>query len=162
MGLERKKPLKADPEKTKKWIQDSRKPLPKGDKTLKRTEFKRQPIEKDGKPTPDRDAWKRRKSEKKKAYEKELNALTPELLKRSRGMCEVSVSPQCNGRTEHRHHRKVGRGKGTNTLAGLLYVCNACHSHIHLHVTESRGLGYLVKSSDDPAEIPWSRRKKLI
>lgn len=143
MGLERKKALKADPEKTKKWIQDSRKPLPRGDKPMKRTAITKKP------------------SKKKVDYEKELNDLTPELLKRSRGMCEARVSAQCSGRAEHRHHRKVGRRKGSNTIENLLHLCHACHSHIHLHVTESRELGYLVKGSDNPAEIPWSRRRKL-
>ena len=143
MALERKKALKADPEKTKKWIQDSRKPLAQGDKPLKRTEMKKKP------------------SKKKVEYEKELDELTPALYRRSKGLCQARVSPQCRGRGEHRHHRKVGRGKGTNTIENLMHVCNRCHEHIHLHVTESRELGFLVKRTDDPADIPFSAIRKV-
>ena len=66
-SMERSKPLKADPEKTKKWIQDSRKPLPQGDKPLKRTEMSKKP------------------TRKKVDYEKELDELTPALTQAVEG-----------------------------------------------------------------------------
>lgn len=138
------KPLKADFEKTREWQQRSRKPLKTGDKPMQRTEMSRKP------------------TKRKRDYEAELDALTPALLKRSRGMCEMAIPGVCSGKATHRHHRKVGRGKGTNAgIWCLIHCCTECHSYAHLHPQWSRELGFLVRKTDDPFEIPVTKLRRV-
>lgn len=142
--LERRTPLRADPAKTREWQQRSRSPLGSGGTPLKRTEMSRKP------------------TKKKTAYEAELDALTPDLVLRSRGVCEANVPKVCTGNATHRHHRKLGRGKGTqDSIEALMHLCDDCHDYCHLHRTWAREMGFIIRRSDDPKAIPFSRLRKV-
>ncbi|MBF6277000.1 HNH endonuclease [Nocardia nova] len=66
-------------------------------------------------------------------------------------------------RAEQTHHRRP-RGAGgsqradTNAPQNLIRVCHRCHAEIESQRDWARGLGYLVRQSHDPAEVPiWLR-----
>jgi hypothetical protein len=142
--LQRRTPLRADPAKTREWQQRSRKPFPTSGEPMKRTEMSRNP------------------TKKKLEYEAVLDAMTPALLRRCRGVCEMG-SPDCTGNYQHRHHRKLGRGKGTqDCLEAIIMCCTACHDYAHLHRKDWAGpLGFIIRRSDDPKEIPVSKLRKV-
>lgn len=76
--------------------------------------------------------------------------------RRSGGKCEVR-SRVCSGVPQHFHHRKLRRHRD-HTSANCLYVCAACHRYIHDQMGEAAYLmGWLVKSWDDPAQVPIRR-----
>jgi hypothetical protein len=137
------KPLRADPQKQREWQERSRKPLKSGDKAMARTTMKSRP------------------SKRKVNYEAELDVLTPALIARSGGYCEARIPGVCQGEAHHRHHRQVGRFAGSNSLENLLHLDFSCHDHIHLHPSWSREMGYLVKRTDNPADIPWGKLRKI-
>jgi len=99
---------------------------------------------------------------KKDAYEARLDELTPALLERSKGACEVRWPGVCTGNAVHRHHRKMGRGRGSQDgVEDLLHVCYACHSHLHLHPKTSYTAGYLVSRYRNAGKVPVSRLRKV-
>lgn len=57
------------------------------------------------------------------------------------------------------HHRRP-RGMGgtkrveTNQPSAALWVCRDCHQRIEEHRTEALTYGWLVRQTDDPADIP--------
>lgn len=136
MTLERRTGLKRTPLERKT-------PLARGTSTLKRTAFKvtqRAPIPKVGKTV--------REANKAIARSK------PEVRRRSRGRCEFRVRGVCTGKAVHFHHRKLRRHRD-HSPANLGHLCNPCHSYAHAHPTESYEKGWLLKSTDDPAEVRW-------
>lgn len=76
---------------------------------------------------------------------------------------------RCLGDGMDVHHRRV-KGMGgssspqTHGLANLITLCRDCHSYIHDHPEESYALGFLVKASETPEDIPvWvGTRQKMI
>ena len=88
----------------------------------------------------------------KTAYEAELDEQRPKVQRRSQGRCEARL-PGCTGAATHVHHRKLRAQGGDNGLHNLLACCSSCHSRIHLHPFKSYGAGFLVRSTDDPADI---------
>jgi hypothetical protein len=143
--LKRKTELKADPEKTKEWKRRS-KPLKTGDKPMARTAMTKKP------------------TQRKTDYERALDALTPALVARSGGLCEIRWPLVCTGRAVHRHHRKLGRGEGTqDSVEALLHLCNECHNHIHTKMPRkmAEANGYIVKRSVDPVSVPVTRLRRL-
>jgi 5-methylcytosine-specific restriction endonuclease McrA len=66
-------------------------------------------------------------SEKRKAYQDELDEITPALLARAHGICEICRSLPC----EHRHHKLRRSQGGKNTLDNLLFLCHGCHFGVH-------------------------------
>jgi hypothetical protein len=130
------KHLNVDPEKQRAWQQRSA-PLKGGDKDLTRTAMTTKP------------------TRRNREYEAHLDALTPALILRAKGVCEVRWPGICTGNGVHRHHRKMGRGMTSqDSLAALLLVCRACHAHLHAHPKTSKAQGYLVGMTQDPAEVP--------
>lgn len=64
---------------------------------------------------------------------------------RSGGRCEASEhAPFCNGRGEHKHHRRLRSQGGTDHPSNLLNLSLACHTYWHLHPEQARELGIIV------------------
>jgi hypothetical protein len=68
--------------------------------------------------------------------------------------CAAKCAPDCNGRNEHAHHRKLRRHAGPTDDPNLLNVCQPCHTWIHLNVADATARGLLVPSWAEPAEWP--------
>lgn len=139
------KELKANPEKTREWQQRSRQPLKTGDKALQRTEMKRC------------------KGKKAKADDAALDAATPDLVERSEGRCEAAIPNVCTGTATDRHHRN--RNRSDNRLVNLMHLCANCHTldvkSIHQQPDWAKELGFLVKRSQDPAEVPVIKMRRI-
>lgn len=67
---------------------------------------------------------------------------------------------RCMGEAHHVHHRRV-KGIGGTADESIKYgpgncisLCFECHAHVHAHPEESYALGYLVKSGQDPLDVP--------
>ena len=78
-----------------------------------------------------------------KAFANELDAITPELLERAHGHCELRIVA-CGGPL-HRHHRLRRSHGGNNTLENLLVLCSNCHAYVHSEVSESYLNGWLIR-----------------
>lgn len=46
------------------------------------------------------------------------------------------------------------RRTDTNTAAGGVLLCGACHRHVEAHRTQAFTDGFLVRQSQTPAEVP--------
>lgn len=128
--------------------------LKRGTKGLKRTELKR------GDSQLKRTAIKPRKSTAKAEYDAELDRLTPYIIARAGGQCELRIPGVCKGGRAlmARHHRQMRSQGGPNTPANVKYICDlGCHAWIHKHVERSYLMGWLVKSHDDPELIEFQR-----
>jgi hypothetical protein len=77
------------------------------------------------------------------------------LRKRSKGRCEIRISPDCSGKAEHEHHRYLRSQGGTGHVENIICVCAFCHNFIHAHVEVSEIMGWIVISWEDPVEKPW-------
>jgi hypothetical protein len=105
----------------------------------------------------------RRKSKKLSAFGRELDRLTPALLERANGQCEVRITGVCLGDLGwifSRHHRlPVGQG-GKNTMENVVIACGdgtiGCHGYIEHHRAEAYDKGWLVRMGLDPADVPWA------
>jgi HNH endonuclease len=125
---------------------------------------------------PDSSVVKRRKgirpkSEKRVAFEAELDAVTDALYARAGHLCEIcrtaEIHPLCAdcrgqrmadwcedcaalllaGLLGLRHHRlRRGQG-GTNDLSNLLALCEEDHKRVHAYPTLSYDRGWLLRSS---------------
>jgi hypothetical protein len=91
---------------------------------------------------------------KARKFAKELHDITPALLERSGGVCEVRIIGACGTvkGIPHRHH-KLQRNHPAcmNTMENLIMVCPGCHDWIHAHGREARALGLLVS---EPWDLP--------
>lgn len=87
----------------------------------------------------------RPRSERRIAYEAELDAATPALEARSRGLCEIcGVTPAVE-----RHHRLRRSQGGLNELGNLLHLCRYCHGVVHRYPGLSYERGWLLKRRVD-------------
>jgi len=50
------------------------------------------------------------------------------------------------------------RRSDTNTAAGGVLLCGACHRHVEAHRAQAFADGFLVRQSQTPAEVPVLRR----
>lgn len=83
------------------------------------------------------------------------------VLARSGGNCEAMIPfSGCNLQGEHLHHRKISGRE--HTVENLLHLCEPCHRHVHANPAESYGLGFLVKMSYEPDEVPVARRGRVV
>jgi hypothetical protein len=106
----------------------------------------------------------RKRSKRVAAFDRELDRLTPALLARANGQCEIRVTGVCLGglnRGFSRHHRQP-RGKGgPNTMANVVIACGdgtvGCHGYIEHHREESYAKGWLVRMGQDPELVRWVR-----
>ena len=80
------------------------------------------------------------------------------ITSRSGRYCEIGL-PGCRDIALHKHHRRC-RGMGstnrpeTNMPANGLDVCLHCHTYIESHRTEAYENGWLVRQTDEPADVP--------
>jgi hypothetical protein len=92
-------------------------------------------------------------------FRAELDRVTPALVARSLGRCEVGIIGICTRRATERHHRLPRSNPAcTNHLTNLLHVCSRCHWYIETHRSEGYANGWLVKSGVDPADVGWISR----
>lgn len=70
-----------------------------------------------------------------------------EVIERSQGRCEAAVEGVCLSRGDQAHHKRRRSQGGQDTPANLLWVCRACHDHIHRHPSEAVDAGLLEFSS---------------
>jgi hypothetical protein len=84
------------------------------------------------------------RSKKADAFAVELDAITPLLVLRSHGLCEVCLRALAT----HRHHRLRRSQGGTNDLDNLLYVCSNCHELIHHYPDLSYEQGWLLRKEN--------------
>ena len=83
------------------------------------------------------------RSDRRIAFEEELDLMTPLLAARSRGICEI-----CGGRpATERHHRLRRSQGGRNELWNLLHLCEADHKMVHRYPALSYEKGWLIRRS---------------
>lgn len=91
-------------------------------------------------------------------YEKDISAATrAAVYARSGGMCEAPVSDRCTGQGVSLHHRKLRR-HGDHSEANLIHLCAFCHHDTHANPARSYLNGWLLRMTDEPDKIPWTRR----
>lgn len=101
------------------------------------------------------------RSAKQKAFDEELEAVTPELYIRAESSCELMIPNICAGhRNLHRHHRRSRRIRKdglANHLSNLLLVCWPCHQLIHHERSWSKDHGFIISTNADPREVHVNR-----
>ena len=84
-----------------------------------------------------------RRSQGQIAYAEELDAITPALVARSRGICEIChYAPAAV-----RHHRLRRSQGGGNELANLLHLCCSCHDRLHANPVLAYDRGWMLRRS---------------
>lgn len=73
-----------------------------------------------------------------------------EVAERSGGLCELG----CGRRAVHTHHRKLRSQGGRHEPANLLHLCLTHHDEAHANPERAYALGWLVRASFDPADVP--------
>lgn len=77
---------------------------------------------------------------------------------RSGGWCEMRVFGYCLGGATNWCHRKAkGQGglwQASNGVAGCGSGSRGCHGWCHSYPAEARQLGWMLLSTEDPAEVP--------
>lgn len=84
------------------------------------------------------------------------------VMERSGGVCEAMIFPVCTGQVGHWHHRLMRSQGGKHEVHNGLALCSACHAWIHAHPEQSYKLGWLVKMSYEPLDVPVSRRGRVV
>lgn len=56
------------------------------------------------------------------------------------------------------HHRKLRSRGGQDSAANLLALCGHCHRRIHGHPSWAEDNGFMVRSYEDPKDVPVSIR----
>lgn len=69
---------------------------------------------------------------------------------RCSGICEFCGQ----SRATELHHRKSRGVGGKWHPANCIYLCSPCHHWTTHHPQEAQGIGMIVKSEQDPAQIP--------
>ena len=54
----------------------------------------------------------------------------------------------------HVHHRVLRSHQGGGNPANLATLCAECHGHCHANPAAARREGWLLRSADNPAEVP--------
>lgn len=108
---------------------ERRKPLPRPSKPLKRTELRRS-----SKPL--------KRTAIKSSSSKSMRKARPN--DRLATWCEAST-PACDGRAQHRHHKRGRVGPDVDEREHTLDVCLRCHEYIHAHPAESYEAGWLER-----------------
>jgi len=83
----------------------------------------------------------RGRSSRRRSFEDELDAITPALSARSRGVCEICGA----GVAIVRHHRLRRSQGGLNDLSNLLHLCRDCHDTVHGYPALSYDRGWLLR-----------------
>lgn len=80
------------------------------------------------------------------------------VIERSGGRCESMNFPYCTGRAEQLHHRQLRSQGGEHTVENIIAVCAADHSRFHREVREAQSQGWIVRSTQEPGEVPMKYR----
>lgn len=75
------------------------------------------------------------------------------VVDRAGGYCEAMCCPNCSGRAEQLHHRKLRSQLGRHEVSNLIHICHNCHSWIHAHTGEAYRIGLLVRGYQEPADV---------
>jgi 5-methylcytosine-specific restriction protein A len=82
------------------------------------------------------------------------------VVARSKGKCERCGLPVL-GRAEYHHRRPRGMGGSKDPVVGsaanCVYLHPGCHQNIESYREKGRGLGFLVRQTQDPQEVPVKR-----
>lgn len=81
-------------------------------------------------------------------------AIADAVIARAGGLCEALTPGVCTTRGQHLHHRQLRSRGGKHTVPNLVLLCTACHTHLHLNVTEATERGLIVSTYADPADVP--------
>ena len=92
---------------------------------------------------------KQGRSKKQRRDAAEMDAATPELLRRSGGWCECGRG--CGLRGAVRHHVD-SRRHGDNSPENLRWLSDACHKWVHAEPKKARKLGLLPPNAKDDLE----------
>jgi len=146
MSLERKKPLRANPETTKAWQRRSQDAARERAREQPRSVVAAAAAAKSRarKPPPD----------------PVPDAVKAEVDARSGGRCEVRLEG-CGDRYGYQRHHRLKRRSGIHTAANLVGVCANCHTGspaaIHRNVAWSETVGLLIRSTDPAPTEAWER-----
>jgi len=100
-----------------------------------------------------RKAMKQGRSQKRIAFEEELETAKVLVKERSKGVCEAAtfvlynlhrtpetrealelfLNRKCGFHAVHVHHRKYRSRGGSNNLDNLIHLCEPCHTFTHQH-----------------------------
>ncbi len=89
-------------------------------------------------------------------------------MKRAAGKCESCGDPLCGRRGfEYSvHHRKRRSQGGDNRLSNLVVLCghgtSGCHGACHSEVERARQAGFLLRSTENPEEVPMEHAKGTV
>jgi hypothetical protein len=67
-----------------------------------------------------------------------------EVDRRSRGLCEWAISPNCT-RIATDHHHMLRRWKDREHRT-LIHLCHECHIHVHQDEHRAYRMGWLIRS----------------
>ena len=80
------------------------------------------------------------------------------VIERSGGKCEAMNFQYCTGQAEQLHHRQLRSQGGEHTVENIIAVCAADHSRFHREVAEAQSQGWIVRSTQEPGEVPMKYR----
>jgi hypothetical protein len=83
----------------------------------------------------------RKLSATKARLDRQLAALTRQLIAERGNRCELRVSPYCRGRAEGTHHVLKRSQGGKHEAGNLLLACDPCNSHVEDHPAQALALG---------------------
>lgn len=67
---------------------------------------------------------------------------------RAGGRCEAPEhAPNCNGRAERRHHRKLLSQGGSNHPSNIYVLSLTCHTYAHEHSEWAREVGIIISGA---------------
>jgi 5-methylcytosine-specific restriction endonuclease McrA len=98
-------------------------------------------------------------------FQKEFDAMKPEVYERSQGRCEarrIAVAftgnqesvdicyptKHCSERATNVHHRKYRSRGGTNALDNLAHLCEPCHRFTHAWALVSNKMGLSLHAGE--------------
>ena len=84
------------------------------------------------------------------------------VIERSGGKCEAMNFQYCTGQAEQLHHRQLRSQGGEHTVENIIAVCAADHSRFHREVAEAQSQGWIVRSTQEPAEVPMKYRGRTV
>lgn len=87
----------------------------------------------------------RKVSAKRRARNEAYAEVREFVAERAGGMCEAQVSGVCRIYGAHAHHRLRRSQGGADTAENLVWLCHACHDHVHRNPAWAVSVGLLVR-----------------
>jgi hypothetical protein len=86
----------------------------------------------------------RQRSDKEQARRVEYEASRDVVRARSNGRCEAQINGVCKRRGDQAHHvKRRSRGRD-DSPENLLWICYACHHHVHANPAWANEQGFLT------------------